>query len=247
MGSGLGALVRALGDFVFPPACPTCGAPPDPAGPFCPDCREAVEFLGDDICPRCGAPWREPSGRGLCFSCRQKPPAYDQARSLAPHRGPLAEAVRAFKYQRRWEVGAALARFLAEAVPARWLDGADLIAPTPLHPWRLMTRGFNQAQVLARPLGRGPDGPRLVPRLLARRRYTRPQTGLSAAERLANVEGAFTVRGPERARARDRRVLLVDDVFTTGATAGQCALALKEAGAAWVGVITLTRAVGGGA
>jgi ComF family protein len=157
----------------------------------------------------------------------------------------LGKAVRDFKYRRRLDLGRPLGRLLAEGVPDDMLGQADLWAPVPLHPWRLCWRGFNQALVLGRGMSaRG--GPALIPDLLLRRRHTRPQVGLTAAQRAANVAGVFAVRPRLRSRVGGRAVLLVDDVFTTGATVNECARALKEAGAAHVMVITLVRAGGGG-
>jgi ComF family protein len=157
--------------------------------------------------------------------------------------GPAGQAVRRFKYRGSLAAGAELAGLIARRTPAEYLAGAELLLPVPLHPWRLLRRGFNQACVLFRPLARR-HGRELAAGLLRRRRHTRPQVGLDAAARRENVAGAFDLARGTAARVRGRQVLLVDDVFTTGATAAECARVLKEAGAAWVGVFTLVRARG---
>jgi ComF family protein len=235
----LGSLGRGFVSLLFPAACAACGSPAAEGELFCPACEAAVEPLGEPACRICGRPgaaWR-------CSSCQSDPPSYDAARALAAHQGPLAEVVRGFKYQRRFWLGAGLARRLG-AAPRAWWATADLIAPVPLHPRRLVSRGFNQALVLARGLPRG-QGPELAPGLLKRLRHTRPQVGLDPTARRSNVAGAFGLDPAWRERLAGAWVLLVDDVFTTGATAAECARVLKQNGAARVEVLTLVRALGG--
>ena len=233
----LRALAGALLDTLFPRACPACGAPPQPPEPFCPQCLAQIEPAPPETCPRCGRP-----GPGQpCPACRSHPPAFQQARWLARHQGSLAQAVRDFKYRRRWVSGVELGRYLARHTPPAWLEGVELVVPVPLHRRRLMTRGFNQALVLARSLARR-HGLELAARLLTRRRHTRPQVGLDPQERRQNVRGAFSVPPGGKPQLQNKRVLLMDDVFTTGATADQCAQTLMQAGARQVSVLTLVRA-----
>jgi ComF family protein len=187
----------------------------------------------------CGGPDREPPPHAPCPACRARPPAFSRARALLLYRGPAAEALKSFKYRRRLAAGHSLARLAAASTPPAWLAGADLLAPVPLHPWRLVKRGFNQALALFAPLAKA-RGLELAPGLLRRRRHTRPQVGLSPQARRDNVAGAFGLgRGGE---VGGRVVVLVDDVLTTGATAGECARVLAAAGAAEVRVLTLVRA-----
>ncbi len=228
-------LAGALLDALFPRVCPACGAPPQDPEPFCPRCLARIEPAPPRTCPRCG----RPDCSTTCPACRRQPPAFQRAHWLAYHQGPLARAVRDFKYKRRWVSGIELGRYLARHAPAHWLEGVDLVLPVPLHRRRLMTRGFNQALVLARPLARR-YGLELAPRLLIRRRHTRPQVGLDPEQRRQNVRGAFLVPATERLQGKN--LLLLDDVFTTGATAEQCARTLKGAGAKRVDILTLVRA-----
>lgn len=232
------SLATGLRELVFPSACGACGAPVAAGALFCGPCESLIEPLPASRCPLCG----RPGPAAACPACAEAKPAYDAAWALARHSGPLAQAVRAFKYQRRYWLGPALARLLATA--PRNGAAAELIAPVPLHPRRLLRRGFNQAAVLARGLA-GQTGVRLAPQLLRRLRHTRPQVGLDPAARRANVAGAFGLGRGWAGRLDGAAVLLIDDVFTTGATVAECAQVLKQAGAAWVEVLTLVRAGGG--
>lgn len=249
MPPSLPALLKALLDLALPPGCPACAGPPAGDSPFCAACRQEVRLLGEGACPRCGLPQPQGQPGALCLACRFDPPAYDRLFCLALHQGPLARAVRDFKYRRRLSAGQALARFLALGLPSDILHETQVMAPVPLHHRRLWARGFNQALVLARRIaGARPRGqrPLLAPALLRRLRHTRPQVGLALAARQENVAGAFAVHPRHRGLVEGRRVLLVDDVFTTGATVGECARVLKQAGARQVTVVTLARAPGRG-
>lgn len=216
-------LLQAIRELVLPMACIACAEPIEGQGPFCPSCRQ-------EIIPA-ASPQDDPSpGRH-----------FDQARALAWHQGALAQAVRDFKYRRRIFAGRALAQYWAKRAPLQWLGRAQVAAPVPLHPYRLMTRGFNQSQVLGAELAKNLDAAWL-PGLLRRSRHTRPQVGMGPQDRQQNVRGAF-VLNPGLARAVEgKTVLIIDDVFTTGATSDECARVLKKAGARTVLVHTLVRA-----
>lgn len=177
-----------------------------------------------------------------CRDCAERPPRFARARARAAYGRdvpcPLIRVLARLKYGRDISLAPVLAAFMIEQLP---LDaGHDLIVPVPLHRDRLRWRGFNQAVPLARAVG-GACGVRVDPLLLGRARATPPQVGLDAAQRRRNVRGAFVVRRADRARGR--RVLLIDDVMTTGATAHECARALRAAGALQVDALVLARAV----
>ncbi|MFH1035991.1 MAG: ComF family protein [Pseudomonadota bacterium] len=249
MPPSLPALCLAILDLALPPGCPACGAAPAPEGVFCPACRQEIRLVGPQACPRCGLP--QPAGRepSLCLACRFDPPAQDDLICLGLHQGPLAQALRDFKYRRRLAAGAALGRFLAQGLGSDILRQAQVLAPVPLHFRRLWRRGFNQSLLLARAwTGRLAPGtrPLLLPGLLRRLRHTRPQVGLALQARQDNVAGAFALHPRQAGLIEGQRVLLLDDVYTTGATVGECARVLKEAGAARVTVVTLARAPGRG-
>ena len=204
-------------------------------------------MLSDPLCRTCGdalPSWRIISiALEQCPRCRRRRSAIDAARAAGPYEGPLRGILRAFKYEDRRGLAEPLAAMM-RAAGAELLGDADAVVPVPLHPWRRMRRGFNQADDLARRL----EVPTL--RALRRRRATAPQTGLSAGARRRNVRHAFTI-SPFLPRAWGRRLLegrivvLIDDVRTTGATLDVCAATLKAAGAREVRALTVALATYG--
>ena len=232
----------ALLDLVFPPFCPVCRARlgEERRGPLCGGCWSAVGRLAPPWCRVCGGI----AGPGLaplplCAACRRRPPGFDYARAAACYDGVVREALHAFKFRGRWTLAAPLGDLLVEAVAGRLPDGnPDLLLPVPLHPRRERERGFNQASLLARRVGRSLGCP-VREAVLTRVVATRSQTELDAAARRANVRNAFEVRRP--ALVAGRHVVLVDDVLTTGATLSECARRLREAGASRVGALTVAR------
>jgi len=226
---------------VFPEECRICGRRLDDMGrvPVCAGCLSALQpLLAEHFCAACRTPFqnRFPLDElGRCPLCRLGLRGYDAAYSFGAYEGVLRELIHLFKYGRMRSLARPLGDYLASAIP---LDqGFDVIVPVPLHWRRRLARGFNQAALLAGAVARRYAVP--VAPAVKRRRSTGNQAGLSNAARRANVAGAFAVRRPQQVRGR--RVLLVDDVLTTGATASACAGALKRAGAAYVAVLTLAR------
>lgn len=255
--------------LLYPPRCAGCDAFLDTEHAcFCRACVLTLVPV-ERACPRCARPLATTVERPApCLACLLRPPRFVHALAPYEYGGALAEAIKRMKWSRlpqlAWGLGALLAQRLATA-PLPFVE-VDLIVPVPLHPRRLRRREFNQAAALAFALRRaaadrqqrvalaprpaGHDGAppaRLLhrapvaTRALIRTRDTPPQTGLDAADRRRNVQGAFAVPRPDKVRGRS--VLLVDDVMTTGATADACAAALDRAGAASVVVLTLGRAV----
>jgi ComF family protein len=239
-------VLRLAADLLCPERCAACEAVVNAQEIFCHACRAAVNVLGPPECARCGAP----SSRTPCSGCRVRPDwpircarswaAYDGAPSGGATTGiesvrPVARALIAFKYGGAQRLGRRFARVMAPRAP---FGSCCVIVPVPLHRSRLRQRGFNQSAVLARQLARALDWP-VALRMLVRIRDTPSQTALTVAERAANVAGAFAVRSP--ASVRERSVLLVDDVWTSGATACAAAAALADAGAARIDVLTFAR------
>lgn len=225
--------MRALLDLIFPPRCPGCRELFDGRGPFCPRCLETIADLAARRCARCG----EPEVEGLCAHCRSAPPAFEEACVPFLFGGALAEAVHRFKYEDCPHYAGALAELSLEAAGPS-LGWCTLVAPASLHPRRLRSRGYDQALLLARALARR-AGRRVAARAIERVRDTAPQVGRGRAAREENVRGAFRAAP---AKVRGERVLLVDDVLTTGATVHAAALALRESGAAGVRLFALARA-----
>ena len=224
-----GAGVSAVVDAVYPPRCAAvdCGR----RGTWlCPDCDAALRRLAPPWCARCG----DPVGPGRC-RCADLVPELAAIRSLAPFGGWLRDAIIAFKYQDEWARAAHLGTLLE--LPLASLGTVDALVPVPLHPARERRRGYNQAALLARQAGHAARVP--VLEALVRVRDTPQQVGLEAAARHANVAGAFAMR--DGGHVAGLRVVLIDDVLTTGATLGACAETLLAAGAAEVRAVTLAR------
>lgn len=232
--------------WLYPPRCQLCGC--FHSAPLCERCLEGVPTAPVARCRRCGL-FLDPLIRGavLCAECRRthRDPLH-LARAAGPHQGHLRDLVAKLKYQRRRRAAAALglvaARWLsddAEADAALDFTAAEALVPVPLHYRRRWWRGFNQAELLAGELARLTGRPTVG--LLRRVRATPPQVGLDRAQRRRNVAGAFEVVAG--GVCRGAYYLLVDDVYTTGATLRECASVLRRAGAGQVAAVTLTRRV----
>jgi len=229
-------------DAVLPPRCLACGAGVDRPQSLCGACWGGLAFLEGPACARCGLPFEHEVGEGsLCGACLAAPPPFERARAALRYDDASRGLILAFKHGDRLEGTKLFGRWVARAAEA--LDPRpDLVAPVPLHPFRLFLRLYNQSALLASVAARHLERP-CVPDLLLRIRWTPSQAGRDAAERHANVRRAFRLNERYRRTVAGRRVLLIDDVFTTGATVEACALALLKAGAAAVDVATLARVV----
>lgn len=202
-----------------------------------------LQFLSDPLCARCGTPFEiAVDPEQVCAACLAQPPLYDRARAALIYGDISRDLVLSLKYQGRRDGLSVLGGWMANA-GRDLVSDADLIVPVPLHYFRLVRRGFNQSAWLAAALSRA-SGVKLSVDALKRTRATPIQGGLSAEGRRRNVQGAFTVRPSRVTQVKGRRVVLVDDVLTTGATAEACTRALRRAGAACVDVVTLARVAG---
>ncbi len=223
-------------DLVLPVTCPVCERPVSGAGGLCEGCWADLDIISEPVCDAYGTPFVFDEGKGA-VSARaiSSPPAWDRARGAVMFNDRSQHLVHALKYRDRHEVLAAMARMMVHA-GRDLISRAQVIAPVPLHRWRLLSRRYNQAALLAGCIGAA-SGINVHPDLVRRVRNTRSQVGLGEGQRSRNVKGAFSV--PD-ARVRDimgQRVVLVDDVLTSGATANECARVLKQAGAAHVDVL----------
>lgn len=235
-------LGNALLDLALPPRCHLCRSFIPAAGALhlCTSCHDQLPLLSSPCCSRCGQPFAGAGHDHPCGACLLHPPPWEAARAAVLFDGGCRDLIHAFKYRHRFQLrrplGLLTARLLGDFVVAA---NTDLLAPVPLHPRRLRQRGFNQSLLLAEILQEEWQLP-LQRQLLQRIRYTTSQTELSAEQRAINLRGAFSA--PHPAIVTDKRVLLVDDVFTTGATLAECSRCLLQAGAAAVLCVTVARA-----
>jgi ComF family protein len=232
---GFRAKVDSLFDVIMPHHCVVCGLSAPPPG-ICPGCRAGLPWCGV-ACRVCGLPLTETES-AICGTCQRTPPPWDTAVAATWYRFPVRQLVRQFKFQRNLAAGRVLADLLARKLERARCPAPDLVVPVPLHRWRLLRRGFNQAYDIARQLCRDFDL-QLVDHDLWRKRRTPHQAGLDAKQRRRNLHGAFAWRGTSVA---GQHVALVDDVMTTGSTAGECARTLRRAGANEIQVWVMARA-----
>lgn len=233
--------------LLYPPRCRCCEAPLDRDDNvrICPRCWEQTEAIRGDLCPRCGHPLsdRNPERKGHCAACPQRPVHFDTARSAVRYAGAARSLIHDLKFRFHSLLAPELGRILVPLFEDRLRGQVDTLVSVPLHWWRLRWREFNQSELLALFLGERVALP-VESQMLRRVRWTKPQsrtTGPSAKRR--NVRGAFAIVDP--ARANGRRIVLIDDVYTSGSTVNECARILKEAGAASVHVLTVARVIAG--
>jgi ComF family protein len=227
------ATVRAIGrravDAVLPPRCLACGEITAEPGAVCGACWQGLDFISAPMCDCCGLPFAYDAGGGaLCGECARERPLYGRARSVLVYDDASRSLVLAFKHADRTDAAPAFGRWLARA-GGDLVAEADAIVPVPLHRRRLLARRYNQAALLALALGRLSDKSVLVD-VLRRTRATPSQGRMGRGQRERNVRGAFAVPDDRRGLIAGKRVLLVDDVLTTGATLSACARALLHGG-----------------
>lgn len=238
------ALGRTILDFALPPTCIGCGAVVAETGGLCGACWSGLAPISRPYCERTGTPFAFDPGEPLVSpEALADPPAFDRARAAVVFEGVARDLVHKLKYADRLDLALPMARLMAQAGRELTPD-AHALVPVPLHPLRLWRRRFNQAALLARRIAPIAGVP-VVTDLLARQRRTPSQTALSKTERRANVAGAFTVRRNAAFPLAGARLILIDDVYTTGATLDACARALRRGGAARVDALTFARVVEG--
>lgn len=230
---------QALLDTLLPPSCLACDAPVPADGQFCLPCFRQANFISAPFCGHCGVPLPYGLPGALCTHCADTPPLFSRARAPLRYDELAKRLILPFKYADRTEAARGLAVLMARA-GAELLAAADLLVPVPLHPARLRRRRYNQSVLLAVDLGRRAQRP-VARDALRRIRATAPLGGMDRATRAAELAGAIAVRAGAEQHLRERNILLIDDVMTSGATANACAAALLAAGAARVEVLTATR------
>jgi len=233
-------LPRMAADVLFPAACIGCRTQVSEPGTLCPACWSQLRFIERPLCPVMGTPFSHDFGEGfLSAEAIADPPPFRRLRSAVLHRGAAQRMAVSLKFHDRTDLAPWMARWMARA-GSELLDECGVIVPVPLHRWRFWRRRFNQSAELARALAKRADRP-FAPQALARIRRTDQQVGLGVKERRRNVDGAFRVPQEHEIAVRGRRVLLIDDVYTTGATVKAATRALLRGGAKSVDVLTFSR------
>ena len=230
------AASRFVVDLLWPPSCIGCGAAVIEPDRFCAACWQSLPLIAPPVCQRYGVPLPFDLGpEPLSPLAISDPPVFERARAAFRYDGRARELVHHFKYGDRTELARPMGRLMAEAGKALLAD-ASLIVPVPLHRFRFLGRRFNQAALLAKEIGVLAQKP-VGFEVLARVKATRPQVGLTRAERADNLARAFAVRDHERHQIAGRRILLIDDVMTSAATGNACARTLLKVGASAVDLL----------
>lgn len=244
LGRGLRGLIAAAVDAVYPPVCTGCGRMVGQHRGVCPACWATLRLIERPYCEVLGLPFSHDLGAGiLSADAIANPPVFDRLRSVAIHDGIARSLVHGLKYRDRTDLAIMMAGWMVRASDGT-VEACDAILPVPLHAYRLWGRGFNQSAELARAIARLSGKPYLATALIRTKRTAR-QVGLGAAAREGNVRGAFAVTEAGKTALFGKRVVLVDDVYTTGATVSAATRALKKAGAGDVTVLTFARAMSG--
>ena len=230
--------LTSLIDIVVPPLCLACHMPMAGHDTLCPECWRQIDFIRPPLCHRLGLPLAYDAGsETLSALAIAEPPVYGRARAVARYDGVMRHLIHDLKFRDRPDALKLFGRWLAGA-GRELIEAADVLVPVPLHRMKLVRRRFNQAAMLAHEVSKLTGRP-TAPLALIRTRATTSQLGLSRDQRQSNVKGAFAVPARHAAEIAGRRVLLVDDVITTGATVSAAAKALKAKGAARVDVLAL--------
>lgn len=238
----LSEALNHISEVIFPPQCPGCAEilHPFTGQIFCPACNDKIKFITGSICSICGTTFPDSRAENhLCGDCLENKTYFSYARAVFCYETFILNAIHQFKYKRDISIGEMLASFMADfSFPDIDFTDYSLIIPVPLHIKRLRKRGFNQSLVLARAV----EHKRQIPvnfSVLKRHKFTLTQTGSNKNERKENIKGAFEVTNKKKIDGKN--IILIDDVYTTGATINECAKTLIKAGAQKVAVLTLAR------
>jgi len=241
-------LIRQCLNLVLPPRCPVTGEEVSEPGTLSPRAWRDVSFITRPFCPSCSLPYEytqasysHPESDLLCASCLAQPPSFDSARSSMRYDDASRDMILAYKHADRTEIAISFAPLMITAGADFWKNKPGLI-PVPLHPFRLLKRRYNQAALLAQLIAKHLSLTYL-PDTLLRVRHTPPQGHLSPQDRNANVKRAFRLNPRVADHVKGADLVVIDDVYTTGATVNACARVLKEAGAKTVNILTIARAV----
>lgn len=239
-----GAILMQAVDMVLPPRCVVTGEPVEAQGMVAPGAWAKLDFIADPFCAACGFPFEfAVDDKSLCAQCLADPPPFTAARAALKYNDASRSLILGFKHGDQTHAVRAFIPWLRRA-GAEMLAQADYLAPVPLHPWRLIARRYNQSALMAKALAVDIEKPCLVDALI-RVRATPSQGYLKAKERFKNVKSAFAVNPRYATTLKGKSIVLIDDVYTTGATAQECARMLIKGGAEKVFVLALARVVRG--
>ena len=232
-------ILKDLLDFLLPTTCPICYQRIESKG-LCPDCFSKLEFIGKQKCAICGQPLDAiVPGMAVCGSCLKNPPYFHQAEAVFKYTDISRKLILAFKHGDHIELNELFIKWM-EQNSNELIQRNDVLIPVPLHWKRMLKRKYNQAALLAQKLAKKYKK-EYEPLILKRSKFTKSQGHLSAKDRKKNVKGVFMVKKNDK--IKDKSILLIDDVFTTGATANECAKVLMQAGAKSVDILTLAKVV----
>lgn len=235
-------VANAVLDTIFPPRCISCNKFVGTQGSLCTDCWEDINYLSDPCCDICGIPFEFNIEQGaLCGACIAHKPSYDKARSVFLYDDNSRSLITSFKYGDKTQNAVSFAKWL-ERVGKEFFEEADIVAPVPLHRFKLFLRRYNQSVLITNAL-KLPKNANLINKLLVRNKYTSPQAGLTTKQRILNVKGAFKVNLRYNEEVKGKVIVLVDDVMTTGSTVEICSRVLKKQGAKKVYILTVARTV----
>lgn len=227
-------------NLFFPPGCLNCDALVPTHGTLCTECWTQIQFITDPFCSCCGLPFEYKMGEdALCGECMRERPAYSCSRAAFKYDEHSKQLILKLKYQDQGWLAPVYANWLAKA-GAELIAASDMILPVPLHYWRFVGRRYNQAGLLSQALAKICELP-AHPDALRRMRRTPPQTGLTRKQRADNVRGAFSVNPRYADKIKNKNILLIDDVMTTGSTINSCTKTLLKEGASNVNILTLAR------
>ncbi len=230
--------MKALLNWILPPLCLSCGEIVQDKAGLCPDCWGKINFIAPPFCDLCGIPLAFASGLpAFCDYCNNNTPIWDKARSAFVYNQDSSSAIIRFKHTDKIWLAPEFARLMLKA-GQDILNEADILAPVPLHWLRLFRRGYNQSALLAQEICKI-SGHKFLPYLLQRTRKTPTQGQLSRAQRLLNLENAIRVNPRQQAQLKDKNIVIIDDVRTTGATLEECCKTLKKSGANKIFALTL--------
>ena len=232
------SLIKCIIDFLLPPLCPICHQRVLDNHSVCGKCFAELSFISNTVCEKCGYPLPYQQAR-LCIHCLEKQPAYDKGLSVLKYNDASKALILPFKHSDYIEIAPLLTKWMNQR-GKDLIQQCDCIVPVPLHLRRLLKRKYNQSALLAKELAKM-NGKEYLPQCLKRYRYTKSQGHMNPKQRKKNVTNAFKIKNP--LDVKDKTVLLIDDVMTTGATINECAKVLKRNGAKSVFVLSLARVV----